>query len=433
MKRKEGLYSVVKHPVTNQKSIGKLFRVFGVRPFGRLIKRSSTVEKKTEVATKEMPVLGSKVTTPPKKRRGRPPKVTVETTVVKKITSEPKKARVPLSPKEKFFRSILRKCKLETLPELNALTPKLEWEQMKISDIAVFIAPPRDELLASVAGGFTSLNRINLSAEVNLRQVRNVAVDILSAGRMYMPIIVAKIHEDGKPEVVECISGRHRLALLALAYGADAVIPVLVSRYGLCEALHATIGANKTRPTLTLEKAEYRVLEAVGGDANIDRDVMYAAVVTKKSNVAPYCAFSVLDKELHGTKLKFPVVKGMSSRKQGGGLTTAGNLSGFWRKAIAWTPEVNRKDFDGQLRDSVTFLNSLVEAMQEIDGFAPDQHLAAMPLVSIGTYYRTLEDGDGSSAIDVVTEIAETIVGMAQVGRQKSDETYTALVKAMKK
>ncbi len=337
-----------------------------------------------------------------------------------------------LTPLEKFVRSILRKSKIETLPSLDSLISGMEGQKMKVSDIGIFIEEPSDsDLLSTISKSFKTRNRINLSTNVSIKQVKSVAVDLLTAGRMYMPIGVAKVQEEGQPETIECWTGRHRLAFIALAYGVDVEVPVHITKYSIADAMNAVRFANKTRKTLPLEKAEYRVLGAVGGNASTDRGSMYASFVRKKSSVADFCAFSVLDQKLDGMLLNFPVVKDVS-RQAENGITTVGNLIGFWKKSVGWVPGMTVEEFDAALSKNVNFLNVLVDEMKKLKEFKPSQHLATMPLVAIGTFYSFVEDG-GANPVDGARLVAQAIVGMGDIGRQKSNTIYSMLSKVLRK
>ena len=338
--------------------------------------------------------------------------------------------RKAMTLKEKFLRGVLRKAGLDELPPLSQLIAlrKSEANQMRICDIAIFIGKPRSELLQELAGSFDAINDINLSAKVNLRNVKKVGAEILQAGVMFMPICVAHVKESG---IHQCWSGRHRLAFLALVYGATASIPVLVDELTQSEARDAVVYANESRRVETMEKANHAVLRTTGGDMNMNREDSYKLTVTRKSAVAAFCTHHVLTVGVRGCEFGFEISENAS--RKGGGLTTVRNVQGFWKKAIPWTHKTSFADFDTELKLSVEFLNALAKGMQTISGFTAKQHLAAMPLVAIGKYYRTIADSRSGDPMKEVRNIAKTVVGMGDIARIKSDVLYENLVCALKK
>ena len=71
----------------------------------------------------------------------------------------------------------------------------------------------------------------------------------------------------------------------------------------------------------------------------------------------------------------------------------------------------------------------MVEVMQHTRGFDPKQHLAAKPLVAIGKYYLTRVDASSDKEIpaSLAVKVAKAIVGLGEIGRQKSQKTFDAL------
>jgi hypothetical protein len=365
---------------------------------------------------------GTAVAEPPK-RKARKGKGKGKTTAAKG-----KRGRKPLDPLEKFTRSMLRKAKRDEMPALKDILPT-HGKKMKIRDIAIFIGKPRAELLQGIAAEIQDLNTLNLSARVSLRQVKKVGAEILTAGRMYMPIQVAQVEETGTSQ---CWSGRHRLVFLALLYGVDIEVPVLIDKFTQDEGRDAVAYANTHRRIETLEKAEHTVLKHTGGRVDISREDMYAQVVTRKTQVPHFCAYLMMDKKTgRGAKFDFEVAP-KSSRKDCG-LTTIRNIMGFWKKALPWHKEMTFAEFNEWFTVSVEFLNALVAEMRGLSGFMSDQHLAAMPLVAIGTYFNNLETVERNSSMKMAPSIAKTIVGMGEIGRQKSDVTHDNLSSALAK
>ena len=335
--------------------------------------------------------------------------------------------RPQLSPSEKAIRVILRRSGKDELPELEHLLRNKGGKQMRICYIGLFIGDTEDEVLADIAKECPIKNRVNLSAEVQIAQVKKVGAKIVEAGRMYQPIQVARIEEDG---TYECTSGRHRLAFLALLYGPKASIKVYVEDMTLQEARDAVVVANMARPTKALERAEHCVLQAVHGDAGAAQDELYANTAKSKRTAQKYCVFSVLKNEYPAT-LDFKVSL-TASREGGAALTTITNVENFWGAALNWTKEMERAEFDAQLKDSIEFLNAFAEAVQAREGFDAKQHMASQTVTAVGNYYSDLQNVTGK-AIDQADEIAEVIVAMGDVARLKSQAIYLALAKALRK
>jgi hypothetical protein len=303
-----------------------------------------------------------------------------------------------------------------------------------IRDLALFIGEPADEVLAELAEKMPVKNIVNLSAAVEKNRVIAVGAEILRAGRMFTPIQVAAIrqpdHEgDAVADDLQCTSGRHRLAFLALAYGPETVIPVYVESMTLNEARDAVVVANQARPTRALERAEHAVLGAVGGNADEAQEQLYTATATTKTKARKYSVYSVFEKN-HPLKLKFDVSQ-TSSRKSGA-LTTVSNVENFWSKALAWDKTMPWKKYDSGLRCSIQFLNALVKEMQEQEKFDSSHHMASMTLSAVGKWFRGYIDITGKNPEAEAAKVAGIIVGFGEIGRQKSETTYEDLTQAMR-
>ena len=341
--------------------------------------------------------------------------------VTKKQT---KRAKKPLTGRDKAIRLMLRRAGVDELPTVDhIMRGKTGSTKMAIKDIALFLGIPKDEALADLAKECMVKNIVNLSAEVEKTRVMAIGAQILTAGRMYQPVQVAKVNNE-----YQCTSGRHRLAFLAVAYGPSTKIPVYVEDMSLCEARDAVVVANQARPTKALERAEHAVLQAVGGNIDAEQAEMYAKTVKTKAKARKYCVYSVLEKG-HPTRLSFPV--SLTSSRKDGGLTTLTNVENYWGAAIDWHKDTEQKDFDTALEIATEFLNLLAKALQAVAGFDASHHMASMTLSAVGKYYRSYVDVHGSSPEDKVDAIATAIVGMGGIGRQKSEMTYDALKKAM--
>jgi hypothetical protein len=336
-----------------------------------------------------------------------------------------KKTWKTVTSRQKAINVILRRAGKDKAPELKQILSGKWGTQVKIKDIGIFISDEQDdELMAEVVKDCPVRNRINLSAEVAKKRVLDIGSQIVEAGKMYQPISVAKVKEDGR---LECTSGRHRLVFLAVMYGADVRIPVYVEEMTLNEARDAVVVSNQARPTKARERAEHTVLQAVKGNLDAAQDELYDKTVTKKARAKRYCLFSVVNRS-YPMKLSFQVSKGSS--RSDGGVTTFTNIENFWGAALCWTEGTARKDFDAALKASVRFLNALVAGMQSQKGFDAKQHLAAMALTAVGKYYRGYGEA-GADAISVVDDVAKCIVRMGECGRHKSEKIYAAIVKEL--
>lgn len=360
--------------------------------------------------------------TPAPKKRGRPVKIKVES-----IMSEtPEVPTIPKTPREEFVEEAMKKAGITQLPEFASLFEgKQNLTKIKLSDIAVFTQETnRDEVLHTLQLLWKSVNTLHRSAEVNAKRAFDIAVLILEAAKVYLSIEVTRL-PDGK---LEASSGRHRLIALALLYGMDIEVPVVISDYSLGNARDAVIVANQTRRIGSLEKAEHRVLGHVHSDTEIEREQLYKTAVRKKGDVAEYAAYSTFVSHEYGTRLKFKVSQ--DSTRSSGALTTITGIKGFWKRALIWDSTMTRKEFDDNLRESCNFLNSLVEVMEPLKGFDSKQHLASMVLVAIGQIFRHMKDGN-NNPIDSVKKLAKAIVDAGEIARQKSEKTYREILKVV--
>jgi hypothetical protein len=159
---------------------------------------------------------------------------------------------------------------------------------------------------------------------------------------------------------------------LALTYGPDALVNIIVKEMTMNEARDAVVAANMARKTRALEKAEHAVLKSVHGDADADLDTMYTNLVTTKAKAKKYCTY-VMTERSYPAVVDFSVSP-MPTRKQGE-LTTISNLEGFWGNALSWHRDTPREDFDRDLKAAIEFLNALVKDMQSIEGFEAKTHI----------------------------------------------------------
>jgi len=333
-----------------------------------------------------------------------------------------------LTLRQKALRVMVRRAGVDTIPELSKLMRGKGGEVLKISDIGIFIGKPSDELMEEIASKCLIPNRVNLSAEVVKSRVVTIGAQLMEAGRMYQPIQVARI-SDGESTSFECTSGRHRLAALALIYGAHSEIPVYVENMDLNEGRDAVVVANQTRPTKAMERAEHTVLRAVSGDVSAEQDELYERTAKTKAKARKYCVYSIFQRH-YPKKLTFKV--SMTTSRKDGGLTTLTNIENFLGNALEWDKGMKRKEFDKNLLGAISFLNALVKSFKSTEGFEPCQHMASMTMSAIGKYYKTYKEITGDDAIKVSPKVAQVIVSLGEIGRQKSEKTYNLITKAMR-
>ena len=381
-----------------------------------------------------------------KRGPGRPKKTAATTTSVSNAptgstvqpeAAKPKAAKTPAvpekpkTPKEKFLADVLSKAGIDQIPTIEELFRGIVAPQTAtIRDIACFIGNDQDEpVLKELAGAWTARNTIHPVAEVSLRQAAKVGSEILSDGRMFFSLEVAKIKDAS--DKLEAVSGRHRLIFLALTYGLDVKVPVVVKEYTKNEACVAAIRANESRSQSTMEKAEHRVAVAVDGNLEVEREELFKRAVKKRSEVANFAVVSVVHQGMHGAKLRFKLLDHDSEK----GVTTLGSVMGFWKKALGsqWKAEMTRAEFDAKLKESVEFLNELVETMESTRSFDRKQHLATMPLVAVGGAYAMIVEQNEKVPTQTQTkQIAKAIVAMGDIARQKSETTRKDLWKELK-
>lgn len=335
-----------------------------------------------------------------------------------------KKTWKTITPRQKAINVILRRAGKEKALDVRQIMAGKWGTEVKIKDIAIFIGDEQtDELMSEIAKECPIRNRVNLSAEVSKKRVLDVGSEIMDAGKMYQPISVARISEDNR---LECTSGRHRLVFLALVYGVDTKIPVYVEDMSLNQARDAVVVANQSRSTKALERAEHVVLQAVRGNIAATQDDLYYRTVLSKGKAKKYCVYSVVNRG-YPMKLGFKASKD-SSRKDGG-ITTLANVENYWGAALEWKNGMSRKDFDGQFKESMKFLNAVAASMQKKPEFDSKCHLAAMALAAMGKYFR-VHMAAGKNPLSAAESVGKSIVGMGDIARQRSEKTYQALMKS---
>ena len=337
----------------------------------------------------------------------------------KKIPKQRKLTRI-----QKAIRLLRRKSGKDQLPSLEDLMQGKVGKRIAINDIGIFAGTPKDPLIAELATECMVGNTLNFSAEITKLRMLQVGVQILKAGKMYSPIHVAQIQENGS---YQCVSGRHRLAFLILIYGADAKIPVYLETMTLEEARDAMGVANDSRPAKAKERAELAVLKALNGKSNVSQAELYTQMATSKINSRKYCVYSVMERG-YPAKLNFKV-SATASRKDGG-LTTLSSVETFLHMAMDWRPDTTQKQFDIALKNAVEFVNALADAFQRNPEFNPDEHMTTKPMTAIGRYYLDCQISKDviHTAISVVDDIVKNLVCVAGIGRKEPEWIYQLLL-----
>lgn len=336
-----------------------------------------------------------------------------------------KKAKQQLTPKEKTLLSITRKANVPSIPKMEDILANMVGSKMAIKDIALFTGKPSDPVLAELAAECPTKNSVNLSAEVQKRRVIAVGIQILKTGRMYTPIMVAKI---GGNNNYECVSGRHRLAFLALAYGTNAEVPVIVQYMTLNQARDAVVVANQSRRADVMEQAEHAVLKAVQGDVAATQEEMYIKTAENRAKLKKYCTYAVQHKN-YPEALGFTVAQ--SQARKEGGIMLLGNIEVFFGAALDWKYGMPMKDFDVNFQEAIKFLNSLVGVFVKIPGFDPKSHTSGKTMIAIGKYFKAYKTTENKAPLHLVGQVAQAIVDMGDIGKQKSENTFKALTVAM--
>lgn len=350
-----------------------------------------------------------------------------------KSESSPKKGSrklsKPKSPLQKERASLLKKAGINEsqLPSLEHLVREKQGARMKVSDIAVFIDEPENPALKLLYKDMRNINRVNPSAPVGVKRVRQIAPQILKAGRMYQPVLVARAQEDGR---LECISGRHRLVFLAMVYGADAEIPVYVENMSLNEARDAVAVSNQSRRVHPMERTKHTVYQAVHGDVDAEQEEMFRSTAVNKTGAIQYATYSVFER---GNPISTEFGVSMTNAKAEGELATLRSVQRYLEGALAFDRSMTREQFDKEIQDAVNFLNRLVRKFQENDSFDCDQQMCSQMLKSLGSYYKSLKDAGANVDDAFVQKLSDMVVALGKVGRRNVSELYTSIVQEMKK
>jgi len=333
-----------------------------------------------------------------------------------------KELRLKKTPLQKALRVMMKRAGISKIPPDTQIFEGKTGPVFPISEIG-FISKDKqsDPLLAELAKTCPVRNRLNRD-DIAKSQVLVVGSQIFKAGRMWTPIHIHRDIQDGR---LECISGRHRLAFLALVYGSDLKVPVYLEGLDLKAAREAVAVANDARSVKALERASYAIVRAVGGDAEASQDSLYNKLATLKPNIIKYCVYSVIERG-YPAKLQFKLSEKSSRPK--GEITTVSNVETFWSEILDWNKDVVRHEFDASLKESVKFLNAFVSEATSLKGFDSDQHLSAVAFTAIARYCRAWKNVTGRSITDIAKDMAKAIVSVGQTSKKQQTEIYSMIV-----
>jgi hypothetical protein len=317
---------------------------------------------------------------------------------------EKKGPRVKRTQRQKALRVMLKRSGLKSPPLLHEILKGKVGAFVHLNKIGFLSHGSKpDPLMEELGQECPVVNHLNRD-DVTRNRVQTVGAEIFKAGRMWNPIHIYKDEETGK---YECISGRHRLAFLAIAYGTDILLPVYIEKMTQNEAKSAVAVANDGRPVKALERASYAIQSALKGGVVEDQEKLYAKMATRKSNVGKYCVFCVCEKKY---PLPFSFKVSELSSRHDGSLMTIRTIESFWNESFSWKKGISRQDFDKKLGETVKFLNAFVAEIQNVPGFDLFRHLTAPVLGAIGRYYLTCEQISRVNAIIDVENLAKAIV-----------------------
>lgn len=336
-------------------------------------------------------------------------------------------SRAKKTVKQKALRVMLKRSGLRKPPLVERILEGKTGLKIPISEIGFISSDKQDDpLLVELAKECPVRNRLNRH-DIIRNRILAVGSEIFKAQKMWTPIHVARDLASGK---IECISGRHRLAFLALVYGSDLEIPVYVEHMTLKAAREAVAVANDARPIKAIERASYAILRAVGGDSAADQTKLYDKLATHKNNVIKYCVYSVIERNYPAT-LDFKLSE-LSSRPDGG-ITTVSNIEEFWGEAIPWTKNMSQKEFDQRLLESINFINSFVADIQKMKGFNPDQHLMSNVLSAIGRYCQTYQSVTSKTYVVLSDVLAKVVIAIQPSTKKSTFDIFGELCKQMTK
>lgn len=311
-----------------------------------------------------------------------------EKKAIKKTVKKIRKITPVVSERQKFIDKILKSTGKEKLPELDEIFAGRNGTKVKIKDIAVFIGDNfNNEILNDLSKQMQLRNSINLSTEVNIKRVTEVAKQIIQANRVFMAIEVAEL-TDGTQQY-ECWTGRHRIIALAILYGADVEIPVIISKMNMNEARDAVVYANQSRKILSLEKSEHTILKNSHGNIEeTSREELYNKVVTGKRQANEFALFSCMTGDnIENMKITFPVSK--DSSRNNGEFTTTASIKKYLTSVLSdWSKKTTIHEYDEELENGIAFINAYVNEVSKMEGFDPKQQMSYVVMTALGHMHK---------------------------------------------
>lgn len=318
-----------------------------------------------------------------------------------------KSPRIKKTVRQKAIRVMFKRANITTPPSTKKLFEGKTGHSLKISEIG-FLSNDKqsDKCLQELSDKCPIRNRLNRD-EISKARVLDVGSQILKSGRMWSPIhLYQDVMGDGR---FECISGRHRLAFLALVYGPETIIPVYIETLTLKAAREAVAVANDARPIKALERAFYAIQRTVGGDLGVSQDELYNQMSDLKQNINKYCVYSVVERG-YPAKINFKMAE--KSSKLNGEVVTVGNIEVFWNEALRWEKYMPRLEFDLLLKDSIKFLNRFIKVVQQLPGFNKNDYLTISVMAALGRYYSTYKNITNDNAIKICDQLAHAVISI---------------------
>lgn len=279
--------------------------------------------------------------------------------------------KVVLSPRERYITNLCRKLTLTIPPVETMFATQLAKGCVKVplAKLATFckannwvkskgvIGSAMDE----VAGFFGDDNFLNLSAEVDMKQVEKVIKDILEFGSLIHTINVCNVTEvpetiNHDPSIYQVFDGRHRVVALSIIYGEALEIPVEITEFTYINALYACVVSNDTRAIKKLESIHFQGLKD-GGDAG----VAYAKKNGKIPSIAKFVAAHALKQVPVPALRAFEKVNVVEKLKGTKGITAV-NFTNTIKEALGiLSPRINTVQFNKQTVNVFNLITEVIE------------------------------------------------------------------------
>jgi hypothetical protein len=290
----------------------------------------------------------------------------------------------------------------EKIPPVDGLIPY--HKALKLGDIGVFSDKPSNLLLKQLYGIWWQKTKIN-EGTAKIKDIERLGHQLFACDA-FPPVLVAKLEDDGYC----CLFGREYVLVLAILYGVNLEIPVLVYDVNLEKAIEirealgcstVEIGDKEKSPSPT-KKAFKKATEE---DASCASDGAICACLDGKTEV----------------ELTFPVGIGKGRRKDT--LTSLTAVKKFWENAV---DEADRHS-SSETEKAIGFLNLIVRFLLKEEKFQHKEHLGIKSLISLGKFYRRAsKNGLDSNAVEA---LAKRLVQLDDIGKRKSSEILSELTK----